>query len=122
MPWCASGSRDAASPPPWWGLWPAVKEGEQLHLKGRYEVHPKWGEQFRVVWWYAVLPATVAGIEKYLASGLIKGIGPELAQRLVAHFGAETLTVIDDQPGAPGGGVRDRAQKDGPDSPGLANP
>ena len=76
----------------------AVKEGEQLHLKGHYEVHPKWGEQFRVVWWYAVLPATVAGIEKYLASGLIKGIGPELAQRLVAHFGAETLTVIDDQP------------------------
>jgi exodeoxyribonuclease V alpha subunit len=76
----------------------SVKEGEQLHLKGRYEVHPKWGEQFRVVWWYAVLPATVAGIEKYLASGLIKGIGPELAQRLVAHFGPETLTVIDDHP------------------------
>ncbi|MBU4233019.1 MAG: ATP-dependent RecD-like DNA helicase [Proteobacteria bacterium] len=76
----------------------AVKEGEQLHLKGRYEVHPKWGEQFRVVWWYAVLPATVSGIEKYLASGLIKGIGPELAQRLVAHFGGETLTVIDDHP------------------------
>ena len=76
----------------------AVKEGEQLHLKGRYEVHPKWGEQFRVVWWYAVLPATVAGIEKYLASGLIKGIGPELAQRLVDKFGAETLTVIGDQP------------------------
>ncbi len=47
-------------------------------------MHPKWGEQFRVMWWYAVLPATVAGIEKYLASGLIKGIGPELAQRLVA--------------------------------------
>ena len=68
-----------------------VQEGEQLHLKGTYEVHPKWGEQFKVVWWYAVLPATVAGIEKYLASGLIKGIGPELAQRLVAHFGAETL-------------------------------
>ena len=76
----------------------AVKEGEQLHLKGRYEVHPKWGEQFRVVWWYAVLPATVSGIEKYLASGLIKGIGPELAQRLVAHFGGETLTVIGETP------------------------
>jgi exodeoxyribonuclease V alpha subunit len=75
-----------------------VQEGEQLHLKGTYEVHPKWGEQFKVVWWYAVLPATVAGIEKYLASGLIKGIGPELAQRLVAHFGAETLNVIDNQP------------------------
>ncbi|MFH1597078.1 MAG: ATP-dependent RecD-like DNA helicase [Pseudomonadota bacterium] len=76
----------------------AVKEGEQLHLKGHYEVHPKYGEQFRVVWWYAVLPATMAGIEKYLASGFIKGIGPELAQRLVAHFGPETLTVIDDHP------------------------
>ena len=76
----------------------SVQEGEQLHLKGTYEVHPKWGEQFKVVWWYAVLPATMAGIEKYLASGFIKGIGPELAQRLVAHFGAETLKIIDDQP------------------------
>jgi exodeoxyribonuclease V alpha subunit len=76
----------------------AVKEGEQLHLKGRYEIHPKWGEQFRVVWWYAVLPATVAGIERYLASGLIKGIGLELARRLVDHFGPDTLKVIDDQP------------------------
>jgi exodeoxyribonuclease V alpha subunit len=76
----------------------AVQEGEQLFLKGTYEVHPKWGEQFRVVWWYAVLPATVAGIKKYLASGLIKGIGPELAQRLVAQFGPETLKVIDDHP------------------------
>jgi exodeoxyribonuclease V alpha subunit len=76
----------------------SVKEGEELFLKGKYEVHPKWGEQFKVVWWYAVLPATMAGIEKYLASGLIKGIGPELAQRLVAHFGADTLTVIDNQP------------------------
>lgn len=75
-----------------------VQEGEQLHLKGKYEVHPKWGEQFKVVWWYAVLPATVAGMEKYLASGLVKGIGPEMAKRLVSHFGEETLKVIDDQP------------------------
>ena len=75
-----------------------VQEGEQLHLKGTYEMHPKWGEQFKVIWWYAVLPATMAGIEKYLASGLVKGVGPELAGRLVAHFGAETLNVIDQQP------------------------
>jgi exodeoxyribonuclease V alpha subunit len=80
------------------GALAAVQEGEQLHLKGTYEIHPKWGEQFRVVWWYAVLPATVAGIEKYLASGLIKGIGPELASRLVAHFGPETLKIMDDHP------------------------
>jgi exodeoxyribonuclease V alpha subunit len=77
------------------GALAAVQEGEQLHLKGKYEVHPKYGEQFRAVWWYSVLPATVAGIKKYLASGLVKGIGGEIAQRLVAHFGAKTLEVID---------------------------
>jgi exodeoxyribonuclease V alpha subunit len=53
-----------------------------------------------VVWWYAVLPTTMAGIEKYLASGLIKGIGEEMARRLVARFGATTLEVIDKNPDA----------------------
>ncbi len=76
----------------------STQEGEELNLKGRYEIHPKWGEQFRVTWWYAVLPATVAGIQRYLASGLIKGIGPELANRLVTHFGPQTLEVIDHTP------------------------
>jgi exodeoxyribonuclease V alpha subunit len=76
----------------------AAREGEELRLKGRYEVHPRYGEQFKTVWWYAVLPATVAGMQKYLASGLIKGIGPELAKRLVDHFGPDTLTTIDDRP------------------------
>jgi exodeoxyribonuclease V alpha subunit len=75
-----------------------VKEGEQLQLKGRYEIHPKWGEQFKVTWWYSVLPATEVGIKRYLASGLVKGIGPELAQRLVAQFGPETLEIIEKNP------------------------
>jgi exodeoxyribonuclease V alpha subunit len=75
-----------------------TREGEHLELKGHYEVHPKWGEQFKVTWWYAVLPATVAGIQRYLASGLVKGIGTELAKRLVAHFGPDTLKVIDNTP------------------------
>ncbi len=75
-----------------------AREGEELQLKGRFEVHPKWGEQFKVTWWYAVLPATVAGLERYLASGLVKGIGPELAKRLVKHFGPDTLKVIDNTP------------------------
>jgi len=75
-----------------------TREGEQLQLKGRYEVHPKYGEQFKVTWWYAVLPATEAGIQRYLASGLVKGIGPELAKRLVEHFGPDTLQVIDHTP------------------------
>ena len=69
--------KDARRPVTVVGPLAGVQEGEQLHLKGKYEMHPKWGEQFKVVWWYAVLPATVAGIEKYLASGLIKGIGPD---------------------------------------------
>lgn len=77
------------------GALAAVSEGEQLHLKGKYEIHPKYGEQFKAVWWYSVLPATVAGIKKYLASGLVKGIGPEMAQRLVARFGAQTLEIIE---------------------------
>jgi len=76
----------------------ATREGEQLELKGHYEVHPKWGEQFKVTWWYAVLPATEAGIQRYLASGLVKGVGPELAKRLVEKFGADTLKIIDDTP------------------------
>ncbi len=76
----------------------SAKEGEQLQLKGRYEIHPKWGEQFKVTWWYAVLPATVACIQRYLASGLVKGIGSEMARRLVAHFGPDTLEIIDHTP------------------------
>ncbi len=80
------------------GALAAVQEGEQLHIKGKYEVHPKYGEQLRAVWWYAVLPATVAGIKKYLASGVIKGIGEEMAQRLVGRFGEKTLEVIDNTP------------------------
>ena len=67
----------------------SVQEGEQLHLKGAFELHPKWGEQFKVVWWYAVLPATVRGIQKYLASGLVKGIGPELARRKTGEYVGE---------------------------------
>ena len=100
----------------------AVKEGEELFLKGKYELHPKWGEQFKVVWWYAVLPATVAGIEKYLASGLIKGIGPELAQRLVAHFGPDTLQMIDGPSGAAARSAGHRAQAAPADQIGLAGP
>ncbi len=75
-----------------------AKEGEHLVLKGRYMVHPRFGEQFQVVWWYSVLPATVSGIQRYLGSGVIKGIGPETARRLVERFGADTLKVIDETP------------------------
>jgi exodeoxyribonuclease V alpha subunit len=69
--------------------------GESLSLTGRWSSHPKYGRQFEVWSYRTVLPATVQGIERYLGSGLIKGVGPKTAAKIVAHFGAETLEVID---------------------------
>jgi len=69
--------------------------GEVLRLKGDWDSHPKYGEQFKVVSYETVTPATVKGIERYLGSGLIKGIGPVMAKRLVNKFGLETLEIIE---------------------------
>ncbi|MFG3338770.1 ATP-dependent RecD-like DNA helicase [Glycomyces sp. NPDC048151] len=69
--------------------------GESLSLTGRWSSHPKYGRQFEVWSYRTVLPATVQGIERYLGSGLIKGVGPKTAGKIVAHFGVETLNVID---------------------------
>ncbi len=73
----------------------SVSAGEVLKLKGQGKNHPKFGEQFEVASYESIVPATVKGIEKYLGSGLIKGIGPVMARRLVAKFGLETLNVIE---------------------------
>jgi exodeoxyribonuclease V alpha subunit len=73
--------------------------GESLRLTGRWGSHPKYGRQFRVHSFATVLPATVQGIRAYLGSGLIKGIGPVMAERMVDHFGTGILDVIDHQPG-----------------------
>ena len=62
-------------------------------------IHPRYGRQFEVHSYATVLPATAAGIQKYLGSGLIKGIGPVMAERMVAHFGVDIMHVIDDEPG-----------------------
>ena len=72
--------------------------GETLRLKGEWAVDPKFGRQFRVESCLSVLPSTVTGIEKYLGSGLVKGIGPIMAKRVVARFGLETLDIIEDSP------------------------
>jgi exodeoxyribonuclease V alpha subunit len=77
------------------GTMVTVSPGEVLRLKGAWEHHPKYGEQFKVVSYESVVPATVKGIERYLGSGLIKGIGPVMARRLVEKFGEETLLVIE---------------------------
>ena len=66
---------------------------------GRWGSHPRYGRQFEVDSFTTVLPATIQGIERYLVSGLIKGIGPRTAGRIVGHFGVETLRVIEEAPG-----------------------
>jgi exodeoxyribonuclease V alpha subunit len=73
--------------------------GESLRLTGRWSSHPKYGRQFQVDSYTTVLPATIQGIRRYLGSGLIKGIGPMMAERMVAYFGTDILTIIEQQPG-----------------------
>ncbi len=80
------------------GAMVGVNVGEAVELNGHWDLHPQYGKQFTVVSMRSVLPATVAGIEKYLGSGLIKGVGPVTAKRVVAHFGPETLDIIDNHP------------------------
>ncbi|MFH1632513.1 MAG: ATP-dependent RecD-like DNA helicase [Chloroflexota bacterium] len=80
------------------GNLPELSPGEYLRLKGRWVNHPKHGQQFNAEICEQALPATVAGIRRYLGSGLIKGIGPRLAERIVAHFEAATLDIIEQHP------------------------
>ena len=75
-----------------------VSEGEEIKVTGAWKRHPRYGLQFHVDHWEKVDPATIEGIEKYLGSGLVKGIGPTYAKRLVAAFGLDTLRVLSDEP------------------------
>ncbi|TDQ50255.1 SF1B family DNA helicase RecD2 [Actinorugispora endophytica] len=72
--------------------------GESLRMEGRWGSHPQYGRQFQVENYTTVLPATVQGIRRYLGSGLVKGVGPRLAENIVGHFGAEALDVIENTP------------------------
>jgi exodeoxyribonuclease V alpha subunit len=76
----------------------AVSPGESVRLRGRWIDDQKFGRQLRIESYEVVVPSSIEGIEKYLGSGLITGIGPHFAKKLVAAFGAETLRVIDEQP------------------------
>lgn len=76
-----------------------INPGESLKLHGRWVNNKKFGEQFQVEKYESVVPATVNGIEKYLGSGLIKGIGPVMAKRIVRKFGLDTLDIIENSPG-----------------------
>ena len=76
----------------------AVSAGETIRIWGRWVNDPKFGRQLRMERYETILPNTVRGIEKYLGSGLIPGIGPEFAKRLVKAFGVDTLRVIGEEP------------------------
>ncbi len=75
-----------------------INVGEHIQVSGQWASHPQYGRQFRVDGFRLKLPATAAGIEKYLGSGLIKGIGPVTARRIVRQFGADSLRIIDESP------------------------
>jgi exodeoxyribonuclease V alpha subunit len=75
-----------------------VSEGEEIKVTGFWKTHPRYGLQFQVDHWEKIDPATIEGIEKYLGSGLIKGIGPNYAKRLVSAFGLDTLRILSEEP------------------------
>ncbi len=75
-----------------------VQPGENLRLEGQWVNDPKFGRQFKVAAYATVAPSTPQGIERYLGSGMVPGIGKEMAKRLVAAFGLATLEVIEREP------------------------
>lgn len=80
------------------GNLPEVNPGESLRLHGVWTAHPQYGKQFKAEKCEQILPATVEGIRRYLGSGLIKGVGPKTAAKIVKKFGAGTLKVVDEEP------------------------
>jgi len=82
------------------GNFVSVTPGEMLRMEGSWGFHARFGEQFKVDRYETTVPDSIQGIGKYLGSGLIKGIGPIMAQRIVGRFGTSTLEVIDNDPGS----------------------
>ncbi len=74
------------------------RKAKKFKVSGVWKRHARYGLQFQVHQWEKIDPATLEGIEKYLGSGMIKGIGPTYAKRLVAAFGLDTLRVLSEQP------------------------
>ncbi len=80
------------------GCFPPLTPGEVLRVRGQWELNPRFGRQFKVDHFTMTLPASAKGIEKFLASGLVKGIGPVLAKRIVGAFGAGTIDILTRDP------------------------
>ncbi len=80
------------------GSFPPLSPGERLKVSGQWEINPKFGPQFKAASFIPVLPSGIKGIEKFLSSGLIKGIGPVLAKRIIKKFGEQTLDILSTAP------------------------
>jgi len=80
------------------GIMPALQPGETLRCQGHWKLHPEYGQQFEVKSFDSQAPSDLVGIQKYLESGMIKGIGTVCAERIVGAFGLDTLEVIDKSP------------------------
>ena len=80
------------------GIMPFIGAGEHVRLTGEWTEHPDYGRQLKVTQCESIRPATKSGMEKYLASGLIKGIGPSTARLIIQHFGVRALDVLESEP------------------------
>ena len=80
------------------GYLPFIVEGDTLKVYGKIVNHPDYGEQFKVETFEKLMPKTKVAIEKYLASGIIKGIGPATAKKIVDKFGENTILIIKTEP------------------------
>lgn len=77
------------------GVVPFIKDGQQVKLTGEWIVHKQFGKQFKIEDFEEILPTKVEAIEKYLSAGIIYGIGPVTAKKIVSHFGEDTLNVME---------------------------
>jgi len=80
------------------GNFPPLSPGEMLKVKGKWEINPRFGQQFRVESFMPVLPSSEKGVEKFLSSGMIHGIGPVLAKRIILKFGLQIMEILSQKP------------------------
>ncbi|MTI46812.1 SF1B family DNA helicase RecD2 [Sporosalibacterium faouarense] len=80
------------------GTIPVINIGETLKVQGKWDYHPNFGQQLKVELYSTVVPATINGIEKYLSSGLIPGIGPKTAKKIVEEFGKDSIDILQYNP------------------------
>ena len=80
------------------GVMPNVVSGESVRLEGSWQVHPSFGRQFKVTGCVSEMPSTLAGMYRYLSSGVIKGIGESTAEKIIKKFGEESFSVIENEP------------------------